>query len=40
MSSNGSSVVRNCQINRNGLLGLDIDLGHAVLVEGVTFRSN
>jgi hypothetical protein len=40
MSGNGSSVIRDCQINRNGLLGLDIDLGHPVLVDGVTFRSN
>jgi hypothetical protein len=40
MSGNGSSVIRDCQINRNGLLGVDIDLGHDVLVDGVTFRSN
>ncbi len=40
MSGNGSSVIRDCQINRNGLLGVDIDLGHTVLVDGVTFRSN
>jgi hypothetical protein len=40
MSGNGSSVIRDCQINRNGLLGVDIDLGHPVLIEGVTFRSN
>jgi len=40
MSGNGSSVIRDCQINRNGLLGIDIDIGHTVLIDGVTFRSN
>jgi len=40
LSGSGSSVIRNCQINRNGLLGVDIDLLHPSLIEGVSFRSN
>ncbi len=40
MSGSGSSVIRNCQVSRNGLLGVDIDVGHPILIVGTTFRSN
>jgi hypothetical protein len=40
LSGSGASVIRDCQISRNGLVGVDIDLTHPTLVDGVVFRSN